>query len=188
VDIRDHDVLALRKLIGMVGQEPVLFSGSIFDNISAGTTGADRESVIEAAKASNAHDFITALDGGYDYEVGHRGGKLSGGQKQRIAIARALISKPKILLLDEATSALDNESEKIVQESLDNILADSKSKRTTIIIAHILSTIRNVDCIHVLENQGDGATVVESGSHDELIKKENGKYQLLRKIYDDGSD
>ena len=131
-----------------------------------------------AAKAANAHDFITAMADGYYTGVGSRGGKVSGGQKQRIAIARALIKQHRILLLDEATSALDNESEKIVQASLDALIADKSTQRTTIIIAHRLSTIRNADCIYVLENKGGGAEVVESGTHKELLSR-GGAYAKL---------
>jgi ABC-type multidrug transport system fused ATPase/permease subunit len=120
---------------------------------------------------------------GYDEIVGGTISKLSGGQKQRIAIARALIKNPPILLLDEATSALDNESERQVQAALDQLMADKDKKRTTVVVAHRLSTIRNADCIFVFENKGDGTVVVEKGAHDELIAKD-GKYALLRKIYD----
>jgi ATP-binding cassette subfamily B (MDR/TAP) protein 1 len=179
MDIRTMDVMYLRSEIGIVGQEPVLFDCSVRDNIAFGREGATDEEIIAAAKIANAHDFITKLDGGYDYNVGTRGKKVSGGQKQRIAIARAILKNPRILLLDEATSALDNESEKIVQASIDNLVADNKSHdRTTIIIAHRLSTVRNADCIYVLENSGDGAVVVEQGNHKELIAL-NGKYKAL---------
>jgi len=164
--------------VSLVGQEPVLFHGTIHDNIAWGKPGATREEVIAAAKSANAHDFIMEGKEGYDRSVGTRGGNLSGGQKQRVAIARAIIKNPRILLLDEATSALDNESEKIVQESLDKLLAEPHTQRTTIVIAHRLSTIRHSDCIYVMDNDGSGAQVIESGTHDQLIKMD-GVYKKL---------
>jgi ATP-binding cassette subfamily B (MDR/TAP) protein 1 len=179
VDIRKMDVKYLRNAIALVGQEPVLFDASVRENIAFGKDGASEEEIISAAKTANAHEFISNFDGGYDYNVGSRGKKVSGGQKQRIAIARAVLKEHRILLLDEATSALDNESEKLVQASLDNLIAENKAHdRTTIIIAHRLSTVRNADCIYVFENAGDGAVVVESGNHKELIAL-NGKYKAL---------
>lgn len=201
VDIKLLDPLWLRSRIGLVEQEPTLFSGSVHDNIAAGkggVTDATRAEVIEAAKIANAHDFISQMDSGYDSEVGVGGGLVSGGQKQRIAIARAIIGNPDILLLDEATSALDNESEKLVQAALDGLLSSSKGsfdssssfvhkKRTTIVIAHRLSTIRNADKICILENDGAGARVVEEGTHDELMKT-GGRYVALRAAYDDDNN
>jgi len=187
VDIRTIDPMYLRKNIGMVGQEPELFDASVSDNIAFGKDGATEEEIVAAAKAANAHNFISSFQGGYDYVVGTRGKKVSGGQKQRIAIARAILKNPRILLLDEATSALDNESEKLVQQSLDEIMADKSTNRTTVVIAHRLSTVRNADCIYVLENQGDGAVVVESGNHDELIAM-NGKYKALLEATTEISD
>jgi ABC-type multidrug transport system fused ATPase/permease subunit len=178
VDIRDIDVRYLRSIIGIVGQEPVLFDTTIAENIAFGKDGATREEIISAAKTAHAHGFISNLKDGYDYNVGTRGNKVSGGQKQRIAIARAILKHPKILLLDEATSALDNESEKLVQESLDELMADKSEQRTVIVIAHRLSTVRNADCIYVLENKGDGAVVVESGNHEQLVAL-GGKYKAL---------
>jgi len=178
VDIRDIDVRYLRSIIGMVGQEPVLFDTTVAENIAFGKDGATREEIISAAKTAHAHDFISTFKDGYDYHVGTRGKKVSGGQKQRIAIARAILKQPKILLLDEATSALDNESEKLVQESLDEIMADKSQQRTVIVIAHRLSTVRNADCIYVLDNEGDGAVVVESGNHEQLVAL-GGKYKAL---------
>jgi len=178
VDIRDIDVRYLRSIIGMVGQEPVLFDATVAENIAFGKDDATIDEIKSAAMTAHAHDFISNFKDGYDYTVGTRGKKVSGGQKQRIAIARALLKKPKILLLDEATSALDNESEKIVQESLDELMADKSEQRTIIVIAHRLSTIRNADCIYVLENNGDGAVVVESGNHEELVAL-GGKYKAL---------
>ena len=182
VDIKTLDVKWLRDHVGLVGQEPVLFDASVADNIAFGKPDATRAEIEAAAKAANAHEFIEAMAQGYDTNVGARGGKVSGGQKQRIAIARAIIKRPRILLLDEATSALDNESEKIVQASLDALIADKDVRRTTIMIAHRLNTIRNADCIYVLENSGGGAVVVETGTHDELVAK-NGKYAKLQQAY-----
>lgn len=156
----------LRSQMGLVSQEPALFATTIKENILFGKENASMEEVIEAAKASNAHNFICQLPRGYDTQVGERGVQMSGGQKQRIAIARAIIKAPKILLLDEATSALDAESERVVQEALDKAALG----RTTIIIAHRLSTIRHADLIAVVQN----GQVMETGSHDELIEVENG--------------
>jgi ATP-binding cassette, subfamily B (MDR/TAP), member 1 len=186
VDIKDLDVMWLRAQIGLVEQEPVLFSGSVHDNIASGspTSKATRDRVIEAAKIANAHEFIMNMPQGYDSDVGVGGALVSGGQKQCIAIARAIVHEPKILLLDEATSALDNESEKLVQSALDAVIANGK-QRSTIVIAHRLSTIRNATRIYLLENEsGSGSVVAESGSHDELMRK-GGKYELLRNAYDD---
>jgi ATP-binding cassette subfamily B (MDR/TAP) protein 1 len=168
VDIKTLNVRWLRAQLGLVSQEPVLFQGTVAENIAYGkpaTAGeATQAEIEEAAKMANAHTFISeSLAEGYRTNVGLRGNKLSGGQKQRVAIARALIKKPSILLLDEATSALDNESERIVQAALDEIM--TKQKRTTIVIAHRLSTIRNADLI-VVVNQG---RIVEKGTHDELL-------------------
>ncbi|KAL7714251.1 Multidrug resistance protein 1 [Entamoeba marina] len=174
-DIKNLNISWLRNQIGVVGQEPVLFSCSIKDNILLG--GIDNQlitedDIINAAKMANAHDFITTMPEGYNTLVGERGAQLSGGQKQRIAIARALIRNPKILLLDEATSALDNQSEKIVQDALEKASKD----RTTIIIAHRLSTIQNVDKIYVF-HQGN---LIESGNHNELINKKGTYYSLVQ--------
>lgn len=163
VDIKSLNVRWLREQIGLVGQEPVLFTGTVAENIMYGKTGATQADVEEAAGLANAHDFVVQLSEGYETQVGLRGGRLSGGQKQRVAIARAIVRKPSVLLLDEATSALDNESEKIVQKALDEIM--SKQKRTTVTIAHRLSTIRHADAIAVV-NKG---VVVEKGTHDELL-------------------
>ncbi|KAI8541587.1 hypothetical protein RHMOL_Rhmol08G0073100 [Rhododendron molle] len=161
----------LRSKMGLVSQEPALFATSIKENILFGKEDGDMEEIIAAAKASNAHNFISQLPQGYDTQVGEGGVQMSGGQKQRIAIARALIKAPRILLLDEATSALDSESERVVQEALDNAAVG----RTTIVIAHRLSTIRNADIIAVVQN----GQVMETGSHDELIYHENGLYASL---------
>ncbi|KAI3722362.1 hypothetical protein L2E82_33398 [Cichorium intybus] len=164
----------LRSQMGLVSQEPALFATSIKENILFGKEDATMDEVIEAAKASNAHNFISQLPQAYDTQVGERGIQMSGGQKQRIAIARAIIKSPRILLLDEATSALDTESERVVQEALDQAAVG----RTTIVIAHRLSTIRNADVIVVVQ---DGK-VVESGSHDDLIQIEDGFYTSLVRL------
>ncbi|CAI9763225.1 unnamed protein product [Fraxinus pennsylvanica] len=164
----------LRSQMGLVSQEPALFATSIKENILFGKEDASMEEVIEAAKASNAHNFISQLPQRYDTQVGERGVQMSGGQKQRIAIARAVIKAPKILLLDEATSALDSESERVVQEALDM----AAMGRTTIVIAHRLSTIRNADLIAVVQN----GQVMEMGSHDELIEDEHGLYMSLVRL------
>ncbi|KAJ0735326.1 putative ABC-type xenobiotic transporter [Helianthus annuus] len=161
----------LRSQLGLVSQEPALFSTTIKENILFGKEDASMEEVIEAAKASNAHNFISQLPQAYDTQVGERGVQMSGGQKQRIAIARAMIKSPRILLLDEATSALDSESERVVQEALDHATID----RTTIVIAHRLSTIRNANVIYVVQN----GQVVEFGSHDDLMQLDNGFYTSL---------
>ncbi|ETL36558.1 hypothetical protein L916_11492 [Phytophthora nicotianae] len=173
VDVRTLNVKWLRSQVGLVGQEPSLFATSIMENIRYGCPSASDEQVIEAAKMANAYTFIKEFPQGFQTEVGERGAQLSGGQKQRIAIARAIIKNPPILLLDEATSALDTESERVVQASLDQLLANSH--RTTIIVAHRLSTIRNASRIAV----HSGGAIVEIGSHDELMKLENGHYRLL---------
>ncbi|PSS33724.1 ABC transporter B family member 15 like [Actinidia chinensis var. chinensis] len=164
----------LRSQMGLVSQEPALFATTIKENILFGKEDADMDEVVAAAKASNAHNFISQLPQGYDTQVGERGVQMSGGQKQRIAIARAIIKAPRILLLDEATSALDSESERIVQEALDKAAVG----RTTIIIAHRLSTIRNADLIAVVHN----GQVMETGSHNDLIQDENGLYSSLVRL------
>ncbi|GAV73076.1 ABC_tran domain-containing protein/ABC_membrane domain-containing protein [Cephalotus follicularis] len=164
----------LRSQMGLVSQEPALFATTIKENILFGKEDGTIEQVIEASKASNAHNFICQLPQGYETQVGERGVQMSGGQKQRIAIARAIIKAPRILLLDEATSALDSESERIVQEALDKAAIG----RTTIVIAHRLSTIRHADVIAVVQN----GQVVETGSHDELIENENGLYTSLVRL------
>ncbi|CAN6238399.1 unnamed protein product [Urochloa humidicola] len=170
VDIRRLRVKWLRAQMGLVSQEPAMFAMSVRENILFGEEDATEEEVVTAAKAANAHSFISQLPQGYDTQVGERGAQMSGGQKQRIAIARAILRSPKILLLDEATSALDTESERIVQEALD---VASKG-RTTIVVAHRLSTIRNADSIAVVQS----GAVQELGSHGELIAK-NGVYSSL---------
>ena len=169
-DLRDVTIPSLRRQVGYVSQDTFLFYGTVEENLTYGTFGATREEVIEAAKAAEAHDFISALPDGYDTEVGERGVKLSGGQRQRISIARAILKDPEILILDEATSDVDTETEMLIQRSLDRLTED----RTTFSIAHRLSTIKDADQIVVLE---DGQ-IVERGTHDDLIG-EDGLYAHL---------
>ena len=166
-DVRTLSLKSLRSQIGMVQQDVYLFSGTIRDNIAYGKPGAPMEDIIEAAKRANIHDFIEELPDGYDTFVGERGARLSGGQKQRISIARVFLKNPPILILDEATSALDNESERWIQQSLEELSKD----RTTITIAHRLSTIRNADEIIVITEDG----IAERGTHETLLAK-NGIY------------
>lgn len=173
-NIANQDVTELRSNIAIVPQEVMLFGGTIFENIAYGKPGATESEVFEAARKANAFEFINSFPEKFQTIVGERGLKLSGGQRQRVAIARAILKDPAILILDEATSALDSESEKLVQDALDELMKN----RTTIIIAHRLATIRNVDTIYVLK---DGE-ITESGSHDELILKEEGIYANLVKL------
>ena len=175
-NIKDVTLQSLRNAVGMVQQEVYLFSGSVYDNIVYGKPGASKEEVIAAAKMAGAHDFISALPDGYDTFVGERGVKLSGGQKQRISIARVFLKNPPILILDEATSALDNESERLVQQSLEKLAKG----RTVFTIAHRLTTIRGADTIWVLTDKG----VEEQGSHSELMKQ-GGLYAHLYEMYTD---
>lgn len=172
-DIRDITLRSLRKNIGIVQQEVYLFAGTVMDNIRYGRMDASEEEVIEAAKNANAHDFIMELPDGYDTYIGQRGIKLSGGQKQRLSIARVFLKNPPILIFDEATSSLDNESEKVVQDSLEKLA----NNRTTFVIAHRLSTIKNAKKILVLTEEG----IKESGTHEELIKL-NGIYAGLYRL------
>lgn len=173
-DIKDLTLKSLRHNIGMVQQDVYLFSGTVYENILYGRPDATRDEVISAAKAADAHEFITELADGYDTYVGERGLKLSGGQKQRISIARLFLKNPPILILDEATSALDNESELIVQNSLKR-LAEG---RTTFTIAHRLTTIKNATRIFVLTPDG----IIEEGTHEELMEK-GGEYAKLYSLY-----
>jgi len=172
-DIKDITISSLRKKMGIVTQESILFNDTIRQNISFGKAEADLEEIITAAKIANAHQFIMQLEKGYDTIIGERGSKLSGGQKQRMSIARALLKNPEILILDEATSALDSESEKLVQDAILNLTKN----RTTLVIAHRLSTIQNADLILVLK----AGKIIQSGTHLELIK-EAGVYKTLLEI------
>ncbi|HEV8511734.1 MAG TPA: ABC transporter ATP-binding protein [Cyclobacteriaceae bacterium] len=168
--IRDYEIESLRKHMGVVTQESILFNDTIFNNIAFGNPQMSEEAVIHAAKVANAHDFIMQTENGYQTFIGERGSKLSGGQRQRLSIARAVLKNPPILILDEATSALDSESEKLVQEALFNLMKN----RTSLVIAHRLSTIQHADEILVIQ-QGQ---IVERGTHDDLNSK-NGLYKKL---------
>ncbi|KAI4343056.1 hypothetical protein MLD38_027602 [Melastoma candidum] len=171
----------LRHQLGLVGQEPILFNETIRDNIAYGKQGgATEDEIIEAAKLSNAHNFISSLPQGYNTSVGERGVQLSGGQKQRIAIARAILKNPKILLLDEATSALDAESERIVQDALDRVMVN----RTTVVVAHRLTTIKNADIIAVVKN----GVIAEQGRHEVLMKITDGAYASLVALHSNASN
>jgi len=172
-NIKDVTLKSLRRNIGIVQQDVYLFAGTVADNIRYGKPDATEEEIIEAAKNANAHEFIMGLPNGYNTDIGQRGVKLSGGQKQRLSIARVFLKNPPILIFDEATSSLDNESEKVVQESLETLAKN----RTTIVIAHRLSTIRNAKNIVVLTENG----INEQGTHDELMRK-NGVYAGLYKL------
>jgi len=169
-DLRDLQLRSYQQRVGIVLQEPFLFSGTIQDNISYGSEGASEEQVQEAARQANALDFISELPEGFDTQVGERGQLLSGGQRQRVSIARALLKDPDILILDEATSALDTQSEALVKQALDRLMAG----RTVFVIAHRLSTIQNADKIVVLEK----GNVVEMGRHEELVER-GGLYSML---------
>ncbi|CAF3977054.1 unnamed protein product [Rotaria sordida] len=171
--ITDYNIKQLRQNIGVVSQEPILFDMSIYENIRFGKVNATREEIEQAAREANAHHFIMQLPNKYETLVGERGIQLSGGEKQRVALARALVKQPSFLLLDEATSALDNVSEKIVQEALDQACKG----RTTIVIAHRLTTIRKADQIYVLDN----GSVIEQGTHETLMARDGGKYQAMVK-------
>lgn len=173
VDIRNLSLGDLRSLMGIVTQESILFNDTVFNNIAFGINDASLDTVIEAAKIANAHEFISKLENGYETSIGERGSKLSGGQKQRLSIARAVLKNPPILILDEATSALDSESELLVQEALTKLMAN----RTTLVIAHRLSTIQHADEILVIE-QGQ---IVQRGTHPELSRI-TGLYQKLSSI------
>ena len=171
IDLRDYNIKSLRDHIGIVTQEPILFNDTIRNNISYGFENSSFEDVVNAARAANAHDFITELPYGYDTVIGERGLKLSGGQRQRISIARALLKNPPIMILDEATSALDSESEILVQKAIEKLMEN----RTTIVIAHRLSTVRNADKVIVL----DEGQIVQIGTHSELIQNTAGLYYRL---------
>ncbi|OAV68330.1 Lipid A export ATP-binding/permease protein MsbA [Bacteroidales bacterium Barb6] len=169
-DIRDTTLYNLRNLMGNVNQDAILFNDTFFNNISFGVNDATQQQVEEAARIANAHEFIVASENGYHTNIGDRGGKLSGGQRQRISIARAILKNPPILILDEATSALDTESERLVQDALENLMRN----RTTLVIAHRLSTIRKADEICVM-HEGE---IVERGCHEELLRLD-GYYRKL---------
>jgi len=173
INIKDCDLESLRDLMGNVNQEPILFNDNFYNNISFGVKNANENSVIDAAKIANAHEFISATPNGYFTNIGDRGSKLSGGQRQRVSIARAILKNPPIMILDEATSALDTESERLVQDAIENLM----KHRTSLVIAHRLSTVRNADLICVL-HEGE---IVERGKHDELIAL-NGYYAKLHKM------
>ena len=170
IDIKEVKLRDLRSLVGYVNQEAILFNDTFYNNIAFGVNDVTESQVIEAAKIANAHEFISATEKGYQTNIGDRGGKLSGGQRQRISIARAILKNPEILVLDEATSALDTDSERLVQEALENLLKN----RTTIVIAHRLSTIKNADEIYVLKE----GQIVESGQHASLYAQ-GGYYTKL---------
>lgn len=170
INIKEYKISDVRKLMGIVTQEPILFNDTIANNIALGSLGTPRASIEQAAKIANAHNYIIQKEEGYDTNIGDRGTKLSGGERQRLTIARAVLKNPPILILDEATSSLDTESERLVQDALDNLMHD----RTSIVIAHRLSTVRHADEIIVL-NKG---TVAERGRHDELIAHD-GIYRKL---------
>ena len=169
-NIKDFSFYDLRELMGNVNQDPILFNDTIYNNIAFGVENATPEKVENAAKIANAHDFIMQTENGYQTVIGDRGGKLSGGQRQRLSIARAVLKNPPIMILDEATSALDTESEKLVQEALDNLMRN----RTSIVIAHRLSTIKNANLICVF-HEGE---IAERGTHEELLQL-NGIYTKL---------
>lgn len=174
IDIRDMTLESLRRNIGIVQQDVFLFNGSVKENILYGRLDASDEDIVEAAKRANIHDYIMEMPEGYDTQIGERGIKLSGGQKQRLSIARVFLKNPSILILDEATSALDNTTEILIQQALDELCVG----RTTIVVAHRLSTVKNADEI-VVVNKGE---IIEQGSHEELTSKEDGIYKTLYEL------
>lgn len=173
VSLADYEIESLRRVMGVVTQESILFNDTIFNNIAFGMEQVREEDVIHAAKIANAHDFIMQTEAGYQTTIGERGAKLSGGQRQRLSIARAVLKNPPILILDEATSALDSESERLVQDALNNLMQN----RTSIVIAHRLSTIQHADEIIVVQE----GRIIERGKHDELIRQ-SGLYKKLNEI------
>ena len=170
INVKNYKLSDLRELIGYVNQTPILFNDTIANNIAFGKENINQKEIEEAAKVANAHEFIVETENQYNSNIGDGGCKLSGGQRQRLSIARAVLKNPPILILDEATSALDTESEKLVQEALDNLMQN----RTSIVIAHRLSTIKRADLICVIHE----GQIVESGKHEELIKKKALYYKL----------
>lgn len=173
ISIADYEIESLRKQMGIVTQESILFNDTIFNNIAFGMENVKEEDVVKAAKVANAHEFIMQTENGYQTTIGERGSKLSGGQRQRLSIARAVLKNPPILILDEATSALDSESERLVQDALENLMKN----RTSVVIAHRLSTIQHADEIIVIQN----GQIVERGGHEELILQ-SGLYRKLNEI------
>jgi subfamily B ATP-binding cassette protein MsbA len=171
VDVRDLKIKELRRIMGIVSQQPILFNTSFKENIAFGVKSADLSEVESAARIANAHEFIMESEQAYETPVGESGSKLSGGQRQRISIARAIMANPPILILDEATSALDTESERLVQDAILNLMKN----RTSVVIAHRLSTIQHADLIVVI----DEGRIVETGTHSELMKREDGFYRKL---------
>ncbi len=171
INIKNLKIRSLRKLMGIVTQESILFNETVFNNIAFGIKNANEEEVIKAAKIANAHEFIIKMEHGYQTEIGERGTKLSGGQRQRLSIARAVFKNPPILILDEATSALDSASEKLVQEALTNLMQN----RTSIVIAHRLSTIQHADEILVIKN----GEIAERGTHNTLLQRKGAYYRLI---------
>jgi subfamily B ATP-binding cassette protein MsbA len=170
ISLRDYDLDSIRKLMGIVTQESILFNDTVFNNIAFGMENMKEEDVIHAAKVAHAHEFIVQMENGYQTTIGERGSKLSGGQRQRLSIARAVLKNPPILILDEATSALDSESERLVQDALNTLMMN----RTSIIIAHRLSTIQHADEIIVIQ-QGQ---IIQRGKHEVLLEGE-GLYKKL---------
>jgi len=170
INIKEYSLDQLRQLMGIVTQEPILFNDTIANNITLGIDNATPEAIEQAAKIANAHNFIIQKEEGYKTNIGDRGGKLSGGERQRMTIARAVLKNPPILILDEATSSLDTESERLVQDAINNLM----NNRTSLVIAHRLSTIRHADEIIVLQK----GEIVERGTHDGLIAQ-NGFYKRL---------
>jgi ATP-binding cassette, subfamily B, bacterial MsbA len=170
INIKDYSLKSVRGLLSIVTQEPILFNDTIANNIRLGKEDATDEEIIQAAKIANAHNFVTQKEQGYDTNIGDRGSKLSGGERQRLTIARAVAKNPPILILDEATSSLDTESERLVQDAINNMMQN----RTSIVIAHRLSTIRHADEIIVLQK----GKIVERGTHEQLLEQ-NGFYRKL---------
>ncbi len=177
VDVREVSLRELRGHIGMVPQEPMLFAGTVRENLAYGSLHASQEEIHEAARLAHAHEFISSFPDGYDQIVGERGVTLSAGQRQRIAIARVMLRKPAVLILDEASSSLDAESEALVQDALDHLMEG----RTTLVIAHRLSTVVRADRILVL----DEGVIVDAGTHGELLDRSDVYHRLYRRQFDD---